>query len=467
MRNDFESNYLAHAFGLKKGAKKENHKYYARVDLPNGLYRYFYDAKEYLAYMQGKAKDIYAHKEEILQDKINQGVSKLEALYNKLDKENKYMTDDYNYDKKIQQVAKTKEWQDIVKRKDPEYVYKDKEGKTVYDIDSYLTKKKHPGLDVADDIVMGRKVTMNKLDKQAAVAGAADYAKTYVALAALGTKFMLEKFKFSQGSYKEEKQAAIDYAVQNKDKVIKAAEMADAASSDPRVIQAISDGEKYIKQYAGNVQNVDVDSIGQSAGLSKEDVAQLKKDYAIVKSELEKASNPETQKKVKEVAVNVAKDAGVAAAKASAAKKESDDEKPVAEERKAPEKYVTRKPVERTESTKEPVAATKIEKEPEVEEEKPTPTVTKKSSDAEALEKKEKKLNQTKKTTTKQTSKKATKEEPKKQQSNEQPKYVERVKLIDGSYRYFYTQEEYDAYMKAKQNPRKSRPKHGGSSGKF
>jgi len=465
MRNDFESNYLMH-WGLKKGAKKDDHKYYARVDLPNGLYRYFYDAKEYLAYMKGKAKDIYAHKEEILQDKINKGVSKLEQLYNKLDKENKYMTDDYNYDKKIKEVAKNKEWQDIVKRKDPEYVYKDKEGKTVYDIDSYLAKKKHPGLDIADDVVMGRKVTVNKLDKQAAVAGAADYAKTYVALAALGTKFMLEKFKFSQGSYKEEKQAAIDYAVQNKDKIVKAAEMADVASSDPRVIQAISDGEKYIKQYAGNVQNVDVDSIGQSAGLSKEDVAQLKKDYAIVKSELEKASNPETQKKVKAAATSVAKDAGAAAAKASAAKKEKeqDDEKPVAEERKVPEKYVTRKPVERTESTKEPVAATKIEKEPEVEEEKQAPIVTKKSSNSEALEKKEKKLDQPKQTTK---TTKTTKTEPKKQQSNEQPKYVERVKLIDGSYRYFYTQEEYDAYMKAKQNPRKSRPKHGGSSGKF
>lgn len=471
MRNDFNSNYLAH-FGLKKGAKRDDHKYYARVDLPNGLYRYFYDAKEYLAYMQGKAKDVYAHKEEILQDKINQGVNKLEALYNKLDKENKYMTDDWNYDRKIQEVAKTKEWQDIVKRKDPEYVYKDKEGKTVYDIDSYLTKKKHPGLDVADDVVMGRKVTVNKFEKEAAVAGVADYAKTYVALAALGTKFMLEKFKFSQGSYKEEKQAAIDYAVQNKDKIVKAAEMADAASTDPRVIQAISDGEKYIKQYAGNVQNVNVDTISQQTGLSKEDVEQLKKDYETVKRELEKVSNQQNQEKVKAAATSVAKDVGVAAAKASAAKKEKeqDDEEPVsAEERKAPEKYVTKKPVNRTESTKEPEAATKIsenaEEEKKEEKEEPKPTVTKKSSNAESLEKKEKRLNQPKQTAK---TTKTTKSETKKKTSSEEPKYVEKIKLSNGKYRYFYTQEEYDAYLKEKQqSDAVRRSKHTGSKGHF
>lgn len=380
MRNDFSSNYLAH-FGLKKGAKRDDHKYYARVDLPNGLYRYFYDAKEYLAYMQGKAKDVYAHKEEILQDKINQGVSKLEQLYNKLDKENKYMTDDWNYDKKIKQVAETKEWQDIVKRKDPEYVYKDKEGKTVYDIDSYLSKKKHPVLDAADDVVMGRNVTINKLDKQAAVAGVADYAKTYVALAALGTKFMLEKFKFSQGSYKEEKQAAIDYAVQNKDKIVKAAEMADAASSDPRVMQAITDGEKYIKQYAGNVQNVNVDTISQQTGLSKEDVEQLKKDYATVKTELEKVSSTDAKNTVKTVA--------------SAAAKEV---------------------ITKNEPKDKPKATTSTPKKEPDNEEKP-------------------------------------------KSKKEAPKYVEKVKTSDGKYRYFYTQEEYQAYLdeeKRKKNSSKS-----------
>lgn len=50
-----DNEYLEH-WGLKKGAKKENHKYIARIELQNGKYRYFYTNAEYNAYL--KAKEI-------------------------------------------------------------------------------------------------------------------------------------------------------------------------------------------------------------------------------------------------------------------------------------------------------------------------------------------------------------------------------------------------------------------------
>ena len=67
MRNDFESNYLAH-WGLKKGAQKEKHKYVARVELPDGKYRYFYTLAEYAAYLKDEAKNAWDHKEEIMEE---------------------------------------------------------------------------------------------------------------------------------------------------------------------------------------------------------------------------------------------------------------------------------------------------------------------------------------------------------------------------------------------------------------
>lgn len=49
MRNDFETGYLMH-WGIKKGGKKENHKYYERVE-KNGKYLYFYTQAEYEAWL--------------------------------------------------------------------------------------------------------------------------------------------------------------------------------------------------------------------------------------------------------------------------------------------------------------------------------------------------------------------------------------------------------------------------------
>lgn len=51
MRNDF----FQHG-GLKKGAQRSQHKYTARVELPNGKYLYFYDMKTYQNYLSKQGK---------------------------------------------------------------------------------------------------------------------------------------------------------------------------------------------------------------------------------------------------------------------------------------------------------------------------------------------------------------------------------------------------------------------------
>ena len=298
MRNDFESNYLAH-WGIKLGGQKKDHKYKFRIKLGNGKYRYFYSLKEYLAYMKQSAKDKlndlkskWNKKEDIAADKIQKGVEEGEKAYDKYIGKNKYATDNWNYNQKIKEIEKTKEWQDIVKRKDPEYVYKDKNGNIKYDIDSYLAKKKHPGLDVADDIISGRKVSINKIEKDSTIAGAVDYAKTYATVAAIGTKFMLEKFKFSQGSYNEEVNAAINYAATNKESITKAAtRVTDAMNDEAKMREAVSEGEKYVdkalKVYGDNKAVIDDISEFKNQ-VSTEDYKQMKEDYDRYKKEYDK-----------------------------------------------------------------------------------------------------------------------------------------------------------------------------------
>lgn len=77
MRNDFESNYLMH-WGLKKGAKAPNHKYYERVE-KNGKYLYFYTQAEYEAWLhQGNsALESAKNKGKELLDKAKNKVNQL------------------------------------------------------------------------------------------------------------------------------------------------------------------------------------------------------------------------------------------------------------------------------------------------------------------------------------------------------------------------------------------------------
>lgn len=149
---------------------------------------------------------------------------------------NIYDTNASNIDAKKAKIMKTKEWQDIVKREDPEYVKKNADGTKTYLIDDYMVKKKHVGLDIIDDIGNGRDITINKLEKDSLLAGAKDYVDTAVIMVGVVSKALVTKFKFSQGSYGNSAEAAA------------------------KAYQVLTDGEKYA-EYALDTSNVLYDSL--------------------------------------------------------------------------------------------------------------------------------------------------------------------------------------------------------------
>ena len=121
---------------------------------------------------------------------------------------NIYETGSHNIDAKKKEIEKTAEWQKIVKEDHPEYVKKNADGSKEYLIDDYLVKKKHPTLDVIDDLGNGREISVNQIDADALAAGAKDYVDTAVQMLGLVSYGLKTKFKLSQGSYKEELKAA-------------------------------------------------------------------------------------------------------------------------------------------------------------------------------------------------------------------------------------------------------------------
>ena len=121
---------------------------------------------------------------------------------------NIYETGSHNIDAKKKEIEKTAEWQKIVKEENPEYVKKNADGSKEYLIDDYLVKKKHPTLDVIDDLGNGREISVNRIDADALAAGAKDYVDTAVQMLGLVSYGLKTKFKLSQGSYKEELKAA-------------------------------------------------------------------------------------------------------------------------------------------------------------------------------------------------------------------------------------------------------------------
>ena len=121
---------------------------------------------------------------------------------------NIYETGSHNIDAKKKEIEKTAEWQKIAKEENPEYVKKNADGSKEYLIDDYLVKKKHPTLDVIDDLGNGREISVNQIDADALAAGAKDYVDTAVQMLGLVSYGLKTKFKLSQGSYKEELKAA-------------------------------------------------------------------------------------------------------------------------------------------------------------------------------------------------------------------------------------------------------------------
>lgn len=143
-------------------------------------------------------------------DKLNKVVDKVKDVAAKVydDKDNIYDVNTTNYDDKIQKIAETPEWKAIVERQDPEYVKKNADGTTKYLIDDYLAKKKMPLIDIVDDIVSNRPITVNEVDKDAIVAGVKQKIFGTISLGVLAagvvSKALIEKTKLSQGSYNDE-----------------------------------------------------------------------------------------------------------------------------------------------------------------------------------------------------------------------------------------------------------------------
>lgn len=167
---------------------------YLGTEATNDIYHFKYIKKE-----KKNGKWRYYYDKDVLSKEIKK---KFDSVYN--DPNNIYDVSASNYDKRMKQIEQSKEWQDIVRRKDPEYVRKNKDGTTTYLMDDYLVKKKHPELDAIDDIGAGRKISINKVTTKSLIAGGKDYVKTVQTVIGLAARVLTEKIKYQQGTYKDE-----------------------------------------------------------------------------------------------------------------------------------------------------------------------------------------------------------------------------------------------------------------------
>lgn len=202
---------------------------------------------------------------------------------------NIYETGSHNIDAKKKEIEKTAEWQKIVKEENPEYVKKNADGSKEYLIDDYLVKKKHPTLDVIDDLGNGREISVNQIDADALAAGAKDYVDTAVQMLGLISYGLKTKFKLSQGSYKEELKAASE-TIEN------------GAKYCNDIYEESKTAYKELEKNAGNIPaNVNVDDLEKIA-------------MAVVTEAATEAVKNTSKEKVKEVAKDVAKDVAKGAA---------------------------------------------------------------------------------------------------------------------------------------------------------
>ena len=202
---------------------------------------------------------------------------------------NIYETGSHDIDAKKKEIEKTAEWQKIVKEENPEYVKKNADGSKEYLIDDYLVKKKHPTLDVIDDLGNGREISVNQIDADALAAGAKDYVDTAVQMLGLISYGLKTKFKLSQGSYKEELKAASE-TIEN------------GAKYCNDIYEESKTAYKELEKNAGNIPaNVNVDDLEKIS-------------MAVVTEAATEAVKNTSKEKVKEVAKDVAKDVAKGAA---------------------------------------------------------------------------------------------------------------------------------------------------------
>lgn len=153
---------------------------YVKKIKQNGKWRYYYDIDSF-------KKDVG---------------DKIDSVWNNPD--NIYDVNANNYSEKIEAIKNSKEWKDIVARNDPEYVLENADGTKTYLLDDYLVKKKHPKIDIMDDIANGRNISVNKITVNSFVAGTKDEVNKAKRRIKLITKAVTGIFKLAQGSYNDE-----------------------------------------------------------------------------------------------------------------------------------------------------------------------------------------------------------------------------------------------------------------------
>jgi hypothetical protein len=146
---------------------------------------------------------------------LNKAVDKANDVYGKLVRDNMYVTNSSNYEKKRKQIEQTDEWKQIVATNNPEYVKINEDGTKEYLFDKYLVNKKHQELDILADLAEGRKISINEVTKETVVANIVDTINTGIAVVGIVGLALAEKIKVSQGSYKDE----MDYIKNSPDRV--------------------------------------------------------------------------------------------------------------------------------------------------------------------------------------------------------------------------------------------------------
>lgn len=255
--------------------------------------KYLSKAKNWVYVYADKAKQGFKQAQTKTMNTLNKAYDKANEVYNKTFNKNLYTTNKWNYDTKIKKVEQTKEWQDIVKSKNPEYVKKNKDGTYSYNIDDYLMKKKHPVLDIIDDMINGRELSTNEITLDSLVAGADDYVQFGMAYVGLRAKIFSEGIKYRQGSYKDEEQDIYN-TIEQGSKLVK--DLAKTYEENPQAAADLIQQYSAMAERSQNIQKIAnmVETQAATKGLTvdnvidNEGVQDLMQQYNITESDIKK-----------------------------------------------------------------------------------------------------------------------------------------------------------------------------------